>query len=259
MTWNPNKPSNGGCRGVEFDIWRHSSPFVNMRSISEGFFTVNHSSPSSGKSLKYYLDQLIAWYKKADKVGGPVLVTLDIKSSNGDIAEFPNEIDTYLKCYFRSSLIYKPQDLYTDRNQHGSICERVIRGGWPVPKNETYFIFCLSGTPAWKYFYAAQDPLSRLCFSDFDRPDNDPSVSPPEQGNFVFFNFNIHNSNRNIWMKTIPPFARKNLIVRAYVANSNENFSNCKTAGVSAIATDKISNHSWADVSDINPYAPRAI
>ena len=54
--------------------------------------------------------------------------------------------------------------------------------------------------------------------------------------NRVFFNFHIYHKDRN------------NVIIRAYEANSEDNWSDCLNSGCNIIATNKVSNHAWAKV-----------
>lgn len=258
LTFNPSKPYNCGCMGLELDIWRHSSSYVPYESISAGYFTVAHDTPGN-KTLKSYFDQILQWHN-GNPAHDVVLITLDIKSSNGGYSNFQDEIDTYLKCYFGEDLIFKPGQLM--QNPQLSLCSNVIATGWPQLASSELsgkFIFCLSGNKDWKAQYAATNLSIRYCFSDLDQSDSDKNVAPPTSGNIVFFNFHIYNSNKNSWMKTIPPFAKSKLIVRTYVSNSEENWDNCIKANVSAIATDKVSNYNWCMVSDSGEYRVKTV
>lgn len=257
LTFNPSKPYNCGCMGIELDIWRHSSPYIPYESISENYFTVNHSTPGK-TTLKSYLDQVLEW-NKANPGHDPVLITLDIKSSNGGYSNFQDEIDTYLKCYLGEDLIFKPGELFKDEKI--SLCENVVKFGWPELESEKLkgkFICCLSGNKSWKAEYANTNLKERYCFSDKDESDSDKKVVPPTTGNIVFFNFHIYHSDRSTWMKTIPPFATSHLIVRTYLSNSEDNWNDCIIANVSAIATDKVSNYKWCKVSDSSPYRKKS-
>ena len=62
-----------GCRGIELDIWRHSSD-----SMNDGYFTVNHAT-NGGPKLSVYLDQLSDWHTK-NPDHDVIWVMLDIKS-----------------------------------------------------------------------------------------------------------------------------------------------------------------------------------
>ena len=55
-----------------------------------------------------------------------------------------------------------------------------------------------------------------------------------------------------------PKICKDNLIVRAYIANSETNWKDCLNCGVSVIATDKVSNNEWAEVSSLELFAQRA-
>jgi Phosphoinositide phospholipase C, Ca2+-dependent len=255
LTFNASKPYNCGCMGIELDIWRHSSDYTPYGSISAGYFTVAHSSPGD-TALSLYLQEVLQWwiiYPTRDVV----LITLDIKSSDGGFDNFQDEIDTYLYCWFNEKLIFKPGSLL--QNPGLTLCQNVIATGWPARSElKGKFIFCLSGNKEWKAKYAATDLPQRYCFSDRDESDSDRKVKPPTTGNIVFFNFNINHDYRATWTKTIPPFATKKLITRSYVSNSEANWNDCIKANVSAIATDKISNNAWCKVSDTAEYRQKS-
>ncbi len=55
LTYFINNPSRCGCRGLEFDIWRHSS-------AKESFFTVSHLNPNGGYPFAYYLGLLLSYH-----------------------------------------------------------------------------------------------------------------------------------------------------------------------------------------------------
>lgn len=258
LTFYPNDTSKCGCLGVELDIWRNTSNYIPYKEMKKDFFTVAHLRPAT-KTLSSYFDQILKW-NKANPGHYPVLVTIDIKSSGGGFDNFDVEIDTYLKLYFGEALIFKPNNLLYDEKL--SLCENVVNQGWPAFDSEEMkgkFIFCLSGNKDWKKEYANSNLPVRYCFSDEDKSDSDSKVTPPTTGNIVFFNFGISNGNRNVWMKTIPPFAPKHLITRTYVSNKEDIWKNCITANVSAIATDKVSNYNWCKVSDNTPYAIKTV
>lgn len=260
LGFNQKEPYNGACMSVEFDIWRKSSDFDLYQSIDENFFRVFHTAPHInpplGKTLKYYLNELYQFHQ-----GNPfhdvVLVVLDIKSSGGGYHDFHHQIDTYIKCYFDESLIFKPKDIINENILPGdSLCGIVAANGWPsLKKMKGKFLFCLSGNAVWKAEYTKYDLLThRFCFSDVDKADNDRNLIVPDKGDAVFFNFHIFQSNRHIWKKVIPAFAKHNFITRAYEVDSQENWNCCIEAKVSALATNKISHHQWAKVADNVPY-----
>lgn len=252
LIFHPTDPSRCGCMSLEFDIWRHTSPYTPGANISEHFFTVSHSTPGSA-TLKHYLQSVLEWHHSAAN-HPPILICLDIKSQLGDYDDFHLQIDTYLRNYFDESLIYSPSRFASASG--GDLCQKVMKAGWDeVDAMRGKFIFCLSGNVKWKSEYADHNLLTqRLCFSDRDFSDDDADICPPNSGNFIFFNFHIFHANREIWMKTIPPFTERNFITRAYEVNSMSNWADCMTAKVSALATNKISNHVWAMVSNAGAY-----
>lgn len=245
LTFMINEPWQGGCLALEFDIWRHTSAYSYKKEIKKEYFTVSHTTPGS-KPFSDWLNDLLRWHE-LDKEHLPVLVTIDIKSSRGGYDNFHEALDTYLMAYFNADLLFKPMDLGFKED----LCGSIINYGWPAFRGEKLkgkFIFCLSGNKEWKSEYANYNLLTeRYCFSDLD---TDDESEPPENGNFVFFNFHIYDKNKGKWGLTIPKYSQKQLITRAYVANSETNWQNSISATFSAIATDKIKNHSWASVDN---------
>jgi hypothetical protein len=241
LNYFPNDPSRCGCRGLEFDIWRHSS-------ATERFFTVSHDDPNGGYPFAYYLGLLLSYHLNNPQ-HDVILVTIDIKSSNGSIASLPAEIDNYIAEYFHKKLLFTPGCLFT--NKKLSLCENVVRYGWPdIASMKGQFVFCLSGTPAWKNLYAHTDIQSRLCFSDVDVDDDDKNITAPVTGDFVFFNMHIYSDDYSTWKKTLPLFFNKNLITRVYEANGETLWNKALHAGASILATNQVSGKAWAKVGN---------
>jgi len=232
-------PSRCGCRGLEFDIWRHSSE-------SERFFTVSHDDPGGGYPLAYYLGLLLSFHFN-NPTHDPVFVTIDIKSENGSIDNFHEEIDHYLTEFFNTALIFRPSKLLT--NSRLSLCENVIRFGWPELRfMKGHFIFCLSGTKEWKENYAGIDIRKSLCFCDLDIDDNDNDPPVPIRGNIVIFNMHIWSDDFGTWKNTLPVFFNRNLLTRVYVADSSSLWNKALHRAASIIATNQVSGKSWAKV-----------
>lgn len=235
-----NDPSRCGCRGLEFDIWRHTGQ-------KEKLFTVHHTLPFAGHPLAHYLGLLLSFHFNNPN-HDPILVTLDIKSS-GNKLPFPNQIDSYLRDFFNRALLFTPAELFQIPGV--SLCENVIRFGWPdTQAMKGKFIFCLSGNKDWKKFYAASNITSRLCFSDKDVDDDDPNIFIPVRGNIVFFNMHIWSANFPVWKNTLPLFLRRNLITRVYEVNKEPLWNKALHAAASAIATDQVSGKPWAKVGN---------
>jgi len=117
----PGNPAKGGCRALEFDIWRHSG-------AKERLFTVHHDYAFEGYPLAYYLGQLLAFHLN-EPDHDPILITIDIKSYSGSFLTFPDEIDGYIRRFFNKDLVFAPKELF--KIPTISLCENVIRFGWP--------------------------------------------------------------------------------------------------------------------------------
>lgn len=243
LTFNPNNPSNYGCRGLELDIWRNSDKMG-----TPDLFTVGHVT-NDGPPLSDYLTDILTWHQ-ANPNHDPVFITLDIKSSNTSkdpLSNFPGELDGYLNTYFGRDLIFTPSMVMP--NPALSLAANIVQNGFPtLSAMRNKFLFCLSGTAEWKNYYANDNIAQRLCFSDQDESDSDKHLTPPTTGNFVVFNFHIYSSDIDTWTKTIPLFKAKNYLVRAYIASSEKLWDASMSAGVSNIATDDITGTNWANV-----------
>src|SRR5436189_1483511 len=240
LLFHPNDPGNAGCRGLEYDIWRHSDS-SNGRSL--GYFTVAHST-SSGPPFANYLGYLLSWHL-ADVNHDVVFVTVDIKSSGGSKESFPDEIDNYMREWFNAGLMYTPGMLSPDNSDFVAY---VKANGWPeVDTLRGKFIFCLSGNSDWKTYYAQTNPLARLCFADKDFDDG-KSVTVPTTGQQIIFSSNLYSDNFETWKKSITNLRAANLIARGYVLTSDGIWDKAKQAKLNAFATDKITGHSWAHV-----------
>jgi len=244
------KKYNCGCRSIELDIWRHSSSEMNPH-----YFSVDHNSGDSGKNLCEYFSKLLKWHD-GNKNHDPILVLLDIKSEDGNYSCFPKEIDSYLIKYFGMNMYFNPIMLI--KNDEKSLVRSVIKYGWPKIKEiQNKFIFCLSGNSIWKQYYANTNLEHGILFSDYDIPDDDSGYMPPNDGNVVFFNMHICNDHYDKWGEVVPRFKGKHFIFRTYVADNESNWSHSIDVGVSAIATNKISDHKWAFVDNGDPFGIR--
>lgn len=248
LNWDPEENYQGGCRNIELDIWRHSNQW-------EGLFTVDHDSGNAGKNLSDYLNIFSAWHN-SNPDHDVISVMLDIKSANGNYELFPGEIDWYLKKYFLDrKYLFTPGDILIDgMDLVESIQERKE---WPsLGELKGKFMFILSGNETWKSYYAEQLTPCNLLFSDKEFSDNDTSLTPPESGNRIIFNFKLYAEHFSVWQNTIPPFRQANFLTRMYTANDETLWNLSKQAGINIIATDKIVNSTWAEVGGGYPFAP---
>jgi hypothetical protein len=252
LLWNPLRPYDGGCRGLELDINRHSD---STGGTGLHFFQVSHIQGNTGTPLGAYLGYLLSWHL-FDTGHGPVFVDLDIKSKSGDETTFPVEIDNYLREWFSVPLMVTPGNLV---GQSGlELVAYVQRHGWPrLSDLAGKFIFCLSGNDKWKSFYARTAPTSRLCFADFDVDDRADS-SPVTSGWRAVANVHLYSGDYGKWKNLIPKLRAQAFLVRGYVLNGYDIWQKAQTAGVNVLATDKVKDHDWAKVGIVvnEPFAP---
>ena len=106
LTFHSDDLGNAGCRGLEYDIWRHSDATGGK---SVGYFTVAHTG-GGGPPFASYLGYLLSWHR-ANPRHDVIFVTVDIKSSGGSKEVFPDEIDTYMREWFNEKLVFTPRHL----------------------------------------------------------------------------------------------------------------------------------------------------
>ena len=240
LTFHPDDPANAGCRGLEYDIWRHSD---GTQGRSLGYFTVAHST-SSGPPFASYLGYLLSWHL-ANVDHDVIFVTVDIKSSQGAKESFPDEIDNYLREWFDAALIYSPGQLSP---QSDDFVAYVRQNGWPdTDALRGKFVFCLSGNKDWKSYYAKTLPRQRLCFADIDF-DSGKLVTVPSSGQQIIYSSNLSDSNFDTWRQSIASLRAANLIARGYVLNSQSIWQHAQQAKLNAFSTDKITGTTWACV-----------
>ena len=235
LTFNSTAPYQCGCRGIELDIWRHDD---NNPPMNPGYFTVNHTTGFSGETLKYWLDQVLSWHKD-NLTHDLVWIMLDIKSSQGDSSTFPNQIDLYLTDYFGADLIASPNVVFPTLSDTNPIGNIVASEGWPTLGSLVgKFIFCLSGNEDWKDVYVNQNPSNRLCFADTD--------DDKKMGNKrVVYNVKSGHEKTSVFQSLI----QKNIFIRVYDTNSSSDWTDATNIGANMLATNKVSNSPWAEVS----------
>jgi hypothetical protein len=247
LEFDASSPALGGCRGLELDLVRHSDASGGANS---SYFQINHLAGNTGPHLATYLRQLRDHHTQVPD-HDPVFVTLDIKSTVGKFDVFPDEIDTYLRAHFDPALIYGPEHFFRSA---GDMVQNAAAHGWPVlGALRGKFIFCLSGNKRWKGYYADKNPAQRLCFADVDVPDDQAAEEPPQTGNRIIANLNLHSVNQPKWTQSVPRFRAANWLVRGYVLNGSALWQNALTAGTNVLATDEVSGALWATVGNA-PY-----
>lgn len=242
LSWDNSRPSDFGCRGLEIDFSRHSDS-SGGRSI--GFFQVGHPEGASGPPLALYLGELLSYHFN-NRGHDPILVTLCIKSQDGPVDVFPQELDAYLEEWFYRPAIFSPGNLIV---QGLDLVSAVRSKGWPLAEDlRDRFILCLSGTKEWKAQYANSSPPFRLCFADLDFSDDTPNPVIPETGNRIIANMNLFTDHFHYWKYAVPQLRRQSFLVRGYVVDSAELWAKARSAEVNAIATDDVQGSHWASV-----------
>jgi hypothetical protein len=249
ITWDPNLPYEGGCRGVECDIWRRSDASVGT---SIGYFLVGHTRPGA-HSLADYLGYLLSYHVN-NPLHDPILVHIDIKSTQGSHEIFPEEIDRYISSWFDRTLIFKPSDLTSDLQ---NLLTASVENKWPTIGELTgKFVFCLTGNPTWKTYYADYMDTSSLCFADMDLSDTVDDISKLQLPlNRIFMNFHLYKKNYNKWDVLIPELSRRGYISRGWVINDAELWYKAIKTGLNILATDQVRSHPWAQVGN-QPFEP---
>lgn len=250
LQWDGVHRAQSGCRGLEFDIWRHSD---NSGGRSRSYFNVAHTgvgNATGGRELADYLQMLRVWHAGQTN-HDPIIVHIDIKSSEGSKTVFPAEIDAYLRTWFDEGLILKPASLMDRPGE--SLLAACARKGWPTVGNlRGKFLFCLSGNEDWKRFYADTTGPGSLCFADFavddDKTIGQLSASLPS--NRVVINVNVFSAHFDKWKTLVPALTARGYFVRAYVLDSDGLWSKGIQGRINALSTNKIRGHDWAHVGN---------
>ncbi|GGF06208.1 Ca2+-dependent phosphoinositide-specific phospholipase C [Flavobacterium limi] len=261
LEFDPNAPYQNGCMAIELDIIRQSKDYKDGK-ISSGYFKVSHTKGNTTAShLDEWLGYIFGWHNNNPN-HLPVVVYIDIKSSEGGYLNFGDRIDQYLRKYFDESIIYTPGELYLSQSKenddtYNDLCSFVVQKGWPqINQMLGKIIFCLTGGSDWKKEYADSSDLltTRLCFSD----DGSEYETPPITGNRIFFNFDTKKKDK--WDEMIKKYSTNNFITRVYVVNDADLWETALNCTFSAIATNKIKNHKWAYVGNERlPYLKKRI
>ncbi len=235
ITWNDVRNYDCGCGGIELDI---------SQSDTGNDWSVGHkdSYDKNYRQLSQFLSDLLVW---SNLNAGHDVITLylDLKHvADDNRTSFPADLDSYIQQRLLSP-IYSPADIIQNE---ANLKAGALKNGWATLNElKGSFIICVTGNGELKEIYATTEAKQRLCFADKDT-DADGS---PDDDNRIFFNFHIFHSNRDKWMKTFKDNSGKaNVIIRAYEANSADNWGDCLESGCNLIATNQISDHTWAKV-----------
>ncbi len=251
LDWRANSPADCGCRGSELDIW-----YKPNNEDEEQFMVSHHDGKLPCKHEKNnllgsYLTSLRRWHD-VNFDHDPVLLILDVKDDKKS-GDFQQDLDVYLKRYLKKEVLFTPANLLKN-NPDIKLDQYVKEHGWPTVKDLFgKFIVCLSGDHHAKLRYMEQGGRNALCFCDY-RPRDDENHIPATKGDFIFYNF--HNIYPN-FKSDVKKVLEMNGFVRSFKPNHEDDWNKSMKLGVNCIATDKVSNHGWAKVSDDAPFVKR--
>lgn len=232
LQWNAGQPSKDGCGSLELDV-------AQSKDGNEWAVTHTKDYDKKHRQLSQYLSDLTA-YSNAHPGHDVIILHIDLKKVHSD--NFPAELDEYIRARLLMPVL-QPKDIMGSCN---SLPEGARQNGWPtIAELAGKIIICLTGDETAKKKYASTDPEKRLCFAD-KKCGNDEDPSDTHR---VFFNYNITHPTRDQWMGVFRKAAgKKDVLLRAYEVNSDDNWYDCLESGCNFIATNKIENHEWAAV-----------
>ncbi|WP_299714702.1 Ca2+-dependent phosphoinositide-specific phospholipase C [uncultured Tenacibaculum sp.] len=259
---------------LELDIWRNTprNSYTNT-SIPSNTWVVNHwPHPGRyGRTLASYFSKLKDWHNR-NRNHLPIMIKLDVKSSNGGYQNFHEQIEWYLQRFLGDSdVIFKAQRLFKDPNR--SIRHNVLyENAWPsMNELRGKFIIVLTGNGSWMDQYVRTNSRYRWAFgmkaqtiantdntsSGISQANNTIDNTP----NYVFYNFSMSdiNDKRNKAgsREYARQLARRGMITRVYSANNRDEWERCKSWKISCISTNKIKNHDWAKIDNNNMFIQR--
>ncbi|TCI91711.1 Ca2+-dependent phosphoinositide-specific phospholipase C [Tenacibaculum sp. M341] len=252
---------------LELDIWRNTpKDSYNNKTIPANTWVVNHwPHPGRyGRTLSYYFSKLKDWHNR-NQNHLPIMIKLDVKSSNGGYQNFHEQIEWYLQRYLGDSdVIFKAQRLFKDPAR--SIRHNVLyENAWPsLNELRGKFIIVLTGNGSWMDQYVRTNSRYRWAFgmkaqtiagnndaaSGIWHANNTIDNTP----NYVFYNFSMSDindkKNRAGSREYARQMARRGMITRVYSANNRDEWNLCKSWKISCISTNKIRNHDWAKIDN---------
>ncbi len=249
LQFNPSQPYQAGCRNLEFDLVladTYLGPDDDWPS------TLQHSGSYDWKVATLYDALMILhdWHL-ANPGHDVVTVTLDLKNAPGDDATYTAKVEETFEATLGADNLYTPGMLQRDA---ATLLAGARAYDWPsVDDLRNKFILVFTGADsdsavARRRRYLSQDTRTRLAFVDIDQrtAGNDPDKSPYTDGNRVFISIDYGSSG---WCDlAVQAQAAGGFATRAYVLNSAGDWDAAQRAAVNILATDKVSNYSWAQV-----------
>ena len=248
---------------LEFDVWRNTPKNYNRTNIPSNTWVVNHwpHPGKRGRTLASYFSQLKNWHTKV-KNHVPVMIKLDIKSSNGGYQNFHEQIDWYLSRFLGDDIIFSSREMFKDPNR--SLRHNMLYNeAWPtIDQLRGKFIIVLTGNDSFIDQYSKFLHNRRTAFAmkkqNIGKTDDVSSGiwhannTINNNPNYIFYNFSMSNikdiKNRAGSKEFLKQMAKRGMITRVYSANNRDDWNLCKSLKISCISTDKIRNHDWARI-----------
>lgn len=246
LAFNASQPYQGGCRNLEFDLVLSETY---LEPEDDWPSTLQHDSTYDWKNATLYDALMILhnWHL-ANPGHDVVTLTLDLKNAPGDDVTYTKKVEETFSATLGANNLYTPGML-----QHGA--STLLAGarayGWPrIDDLRNKFILVFTGSDsdaavARRRRYLSQDTESRLAFVDIDQrtAGNNLNNPPYTDGNRVFISIQYGSSG---WCDLAIKAPTAGFATRAWTLNSQTDWNAAKAAAVNILATDKVSNYSWA-------------
>jgi hypothetical protein len=259
LRFDPAQPYQGGCRNLEFDLVLSDTY---LGPDDDWPSTLQHAGSYDWKVATLYDALMILrdWHL-ANPGHDVVTVTLDLKNAPGDDATYTAKVEETFEATLGTDNLYTPGMLQRDA---ATLLAGARAYGWPpVDDLRNKFILVFTGADsdsavARRRRYLSQDTRTRLAFVDIDQrtAGNDPGKSPYTDGNRVFISIDYGSSG---WCDlAVRAQAAGGFATRAWTLNSEGDWAAAQQAAVNILATDKVSNYSWAMVGNA-PIVPAPV
>jgi Phosphoinositide phospholipase C, Ca2+-dependent len=237
IQWDPARPWEAGCRGVELDI---------SQSSAGNDWSVGHkkSYDRNYRQLSQFLNELRVW---SEKTPGHDVITLHLDLKHVTPG-FPPRLDEYVADYLgvgKMTALYTPGELM---GTSPTLSAGAQANGWPtLGALRGKFLVCVTGDRTAKATYAAMEPKARLCFADKDCGQDEE----PRADDRVFFNYHLFSAKWKTWAPIFREAAGKpNVVIRGWELNGETLWNRALDAGCHLLATNKVKRHTWAKVGD---------
>ena len=259
LAFDPAKPYQGGARNLEFDLVLSN---IYLGPDDDWPSTLQHGDDYDWKLATLYDALMILhnWHL-ANPGHDVVTVSLDLKNAPGSDVTYTEKIEQTFTATLGAENLYTPGMLQSDA---ATLLAGARTRGWPtIDELRNKFILVFTGSDsdaevARRRAYLSRDTRQRLAFVDIDQrtAGNDPSKPPYTDGNRVFISIKYGSSG---WCDlAVKAQAAGGFATRAYTLNSESNWNAARRAAVNILATDKVSNYSWAKVGNA-PIVPAPV